>query len=56
MNVFALICCFILLNGCVNYQVPVDTNDLPTSTNATVSQIELSPVLEIKIENEHAHY
>ncbi len=56
MKVFALICCFILLSSCVNYQIPVESDDLPTSINATVSQIELSPILEIKIEDDDARY
>ena len=42
--------CFLLplfMTGCASYKIPIQTQNHPASSNAKVSQVVLSPLLEI---------
>lgn len=50
---------FFFITGCAYYKIPVQTHNHPASSNAIVSQLELSPILDIdqngSIENEEVY-
>ena len=45
--------------GCACYKIPIQTQNHPASSNAKISQIELSPILDISensnIEKQETH-
>ncbi len=47
----SLLLTLIYCAGCSNYKVPIETENHPASPNAPLSQIELSPLLEINESN-----
>jgi len=52
MNSYAIKAAFLLglifFTGCASYHIPCQTQDHPASSNAPVSQIELSPILDLE--------
>lgn len=40
------------LTACANYEIPIQTKCHPASSDASVSQIELSPILTINEKNQ----
>ncbi|CCB87808.1 unknown protein (plasmid) [Simkania negevensis Z] len=47
--VFFVILFFV--TGCASYKIPIQTQNHPASSNAKISQIELSPILDIPESN-----
>lgn len=47
-DIFLIVLC---MTGCTSYNIPIQTKNHPASSTTSVTQIELSPLLEIKEEN-----
>ena len=48
MRLFLLL---ILFSGCASYKIPVETDNHPATADSEISQIELSPILNLGVEN-----
>ncbi len=44
---FTFLLIFLFFTGCASYKIPIQSDSHPASSDATVSQIELSPILDI---------